>query len=1539
MAGNTAAFGAGFSVLSSSIATLSAGADLKGNTAGRLGGGVFLSTGGRLVATGGALVRENVAEQGGGVYASDASVELSSGASVAGNRASDSGGGLRLDRSTLVVRSRVSISGNVAVRRGGGVVLSEASELDCQAGGVVRNVAETAGGLDARSHSRVHFQDCNLSYNNATSEFCGGGDSPCGGGGALATDASVLTFSESRVVGNRAGPSRTTIGVGPRGGLLLFGGSSASVSSSQVTGNEAGSNGGGIACLEASVVALNRSQLSDNRADHRGGALFAGADTSVTLHAWNRAEHNQAGTDGGALFSWSEISLSGGGQTVFRGNRAVSGHGGAFATVAAAVRVARGHSMEASANSAGQDGGAVALIAGASIVVTDEVALNFTGNTASGSGGAIVQDSESCTLMQTRCFLDGVGGSRQAVLFGGNRAGTVGGAVYVACSRLGTACAGLLAEYAGHASSSVFRGNAAAYYGNDISSLPSRLEWQGVVQQSVAPGAQALSLKVVLFDAMRSLVRAPGHTVSYVVCGTAGVCSAASAILPPDLAPLDPMSGSTAVNVSVECRMGTDQAVVRAALADGQSYDVARSVTVECRCNAGQARREIAERGTWVCHQCDSPGQYVLDPNNPTHACQTCPAGAVCSARTVTGKVPGSVWEADSQTGRYTLTSCPAGYEMVVASHDAQTCSMCQAGWFCSGGADPAVRCPEGSHSAPGAETPSSCTEAVFVVLTMALPLSKQEFDAPGKQEQYKAALADAANTDVTMVMIQSYEQTSRRRAGGGGPAGPAAFASARALSSTAGRAGRARRGHDGGESSISVASRVAAADDSAARALSAQLSVEAINANLVKRGIPGGELITPPTVEDLTPSEGLTLLAVVLLVCLTLLLAGGLVTLYLVSKWRNSTSRRLMGRVEAGAAADQRDLPPELRRKYCALSVMGSGGTGVVLHASQITRRHGLGAKHEAVTAWRALKIVHATGPVFSDSELRPLEREAALLGRIHCPNVVHFHEAGMSADRAVFWISMEKLDGHTLREVLQINGPMEQVEAIKVGLDVCAGLKAIHELEVIHRDLKPGNVMRSPDGKCKIIDLGTARAVDQSLVRDMYSAGCASSTRTSMPDRNLTDSLKTLSAGHIHFAGTPAYASPENFIQGAPLTFASDIWSLSIMLFELVTGSPPFPNVRDAVAAGAVIAGDMDAPVPDVRDIAPEIRSGLSSMFAKALAEGLENALYSCLVDTGEESYSTFICYRVFSQKFHAMLLHEVLNNTITPGGHRVINYLDVKRLVPGEDWEIGFSRGLLNSLVALPLVSSGMLEPMKKMKGTAEDRADNVCKELQIMHALMASWRQARLSLNTSLRGVHSNLREVFPILIGAPGEDSAKEGDSRNIWSGNFFEDGSSDPILAGELVEKVSPATTNAVVAFLESNGVPLSRASKQRTVASTVSHLLALDCAKLWEHEALEPEEIPEDGELWNSVQRAPPSPALSLDQLRALKAELRALVPAIHEVVDRAHQDAKRAPSLRSIASRMSGVREVTRGSIAAGQIAERSELICAQQDHVRAG
>lgn len=369
-----------------------------------------------------------------------------------------------------------------------------------------------------------------------------------------------------------------------------------------------------------------------------------------------------------------------------------------------------------------------------------------------------------------------------------------------------------------------------------------------------------------------------------------------------------------------------------------------------------------------------------------------------------------------------------------------------------------------------------------------------------------------------------------------------------------------------------------------------------------------------------------------------------------------------------------------------------------------------------------------------------------------------------------------------------------------------------------------------------------------------------------------------------------TPAYASPENFSNVKDVSFSSDVWSLAATLFHLVSGELPF-NEQTAVGLSVSIAGDLDKQSPDIRDRAPEeVRSNISSAFAAVIAKGMQKRaanryqtvdefasdLHGCLVKRGEGLYTVFISYRVASEKYHAMMLYDVLNNTTTLAGHRVIVYLDIKRLVKGEDWEEGFSLGLLNSLVALPLVSQGLVEPLARLVGSTEDREDNVAKELIIMQALLTTEDEATGKLET-----------IYPIIIGRPcGED-----DPRYPCTGNFFGDGSADSLR--QLAAVPSPPTMGAVARFLQKNRVSVDEDALNMPISTAVKELLALQGAQLWNHAALQEEDIPPDSDLWEKVGKEPPSPPLTLPQLRMLKAELRALVPGIHEVIDRAHAKA----------------------------------------------
>ena len=364
-------------------------------------------------------------------------------------------------------------------------------------------------------------------------------------------------------------------------------------------------------------------------------------------------------------------------------------------------------------------------------------------------------------------------------------------------------------------------------------------------------------------------------------------------------------------------------------------------------------------------------------------------------------------------------------------------------------------------------------------------------------------------------------------------------------------------------------------------------------------------------------------------------------------------------------------------------------------------------------------------------------------------------------------------------------------------------------------------------------------------------------------------------------HDYRTPAYTSPENFKDPNSVSFRSDIWSVGVTLFQLISQDLPF-RCYSPITVSIDIAGDMDSKAPDVRDIvSADLSSEISSSFAcvvgRCLEKRMENrfstvdematALFGCLVQKGEAVYSAFISYRVFSEKYHAKLLYELLNNTVTKAGHRVIVYLDTKRLIKGEDWEVGFSLGLLNSLMVLPIISRGVLLPMTNLMGIEGDKQDNVLKELMMTKVLMESKR--------------GKLIKIYPILCGQERD----QGDPEYPKSSCFFSECSE---LLDKLSKKNSPTTTTSVQNFFERENIQFE-SLENMSVQSIMKYILDIEGYDLSYKVGLEEEIINEDCELVKELYSKPPVPPFDIVQLQRLKAELKSMIPSVHEVLDRA--------------------------------------------------
>jgi serine/threonine-protein kinase len=237
------------------------------------------------------------------------------------------------------------------------------------------------------------------------------------------------------------------------------------------------------------------------------------------------------------------------------------------------------------------------------------------------------------------------------------------------------------------------------------------------------------------------------------------------------------------------------------------------------------------------------------------------------------------------------------------------------------------------------------------------------------------------------------------------------------------------------------------------------------------------------------------------------------------------------------------------------------------------------------------ALKILHP-GLVAGDELRSRFRREALTLSRLNHPAIATALD--FDSDQGVDFLVMELVGGETLKQRLA-EGPLEEKEIVRLGIQLADGLSAAHELNVLHRDLKPGNLRITADGRLKILDFGLSK-----LVRPVA-------------DLTATETLtQTLSQGIV---GTPPYMSPEQ-LRGEPLDARSDIHAAGAVLYEFAVGRRPFRETLGPRLIDEILHRKPDAP----RDTNPKLSQELQDVILKSLEKDPDDR-YQSAADLGAD------------------------------------------------------------------------------------------------------------------------------------------------------------------------------------------------------------------------------------------------------------------------------------------------------------------------------
>src|SRR6266542_1727735 len=256
----------------------------------------------------------------------------------------------------------------------------------------------------------------------------------------------------------------------------------------------------------------------------------------------------------------------------------------------------------------------------------------------------------------------------------------------------------------------------------------------------------------------------------------------------------------------------------------------------------------------------------------------------------------------------------------------------------------------------------------------------------------------------------------------------------------------------------------------------------------------------------------------------------------------------------------------------------IGTGGMGDVYLATDIT------AGRKA-----ALKLLPAR--FTSDAErLKRFQQEARALVGFNHPNILTVYEIG--EDHSTHYIASELIEGETLRQRLN-RGRMQLSEAVDMALQVASALAAAHETGIVHRDIKPENIMLRPDGYVKVLDFGIAKLAEQELP-------------VTIPKDEAVLLVET-NLGSV--LGTVRYMSPEQ-ARGSPTDKRTDIWSLGVVLYEMITGHAPFTGDTPREVMASILGTEPPPLASYIRQTPAELQQIINKTLRKDREERYKSA-----------------------------------------------------------------------------------------------------------------------------------------------------------------------------------------------------------------------------------------------------------------------------------------------------------------------------------------